>query len=74
MSTSTASLPGAGHAIIAAAFAEVSRFCRAVFTAPKARPNAAKLSPGTRLWSLYLKTAGLDSVNPALFAERIVQD
>jgi hypothetical protein len=66
MSTSTASLPGYGHAF----FDEVSRFCSAMFAAPKAKPA----STGTRLWNLYLKSAGLDSVNPALLADRIVQD
>jgi hypothetical protein len=66
MSTSTASLPGYGHAF----FDGVSRFCSAMLTAPKAKPATT----GARLWNLYLKSAGMDSVNPALLAERIVQD
>lgn len=70
MSTSTASLAVVGSSL----FAEVSHFCSAIFTAPKARPEAAKLSAGARLWNLYLKTAGMNSVTPALFADRIVQD
>lgn len=66
MSTSTASFPGYGHAF----FDGVIRFYGAMFTAPKAKPASA----GTRLWNLYLKSAGMDSVNPALLADRIVQD
>lgn len=66
MSTSTASLPGFGHAF----FDEVSRFCSAIFTAPTAKPATT----GARMWNLYLKAGGMDSVNPALFADRIVQD
>lgn len=66
MSTSTASLPGFGHAL----FDEVSRFCSAIFTAPMAKPQAA----GARLWHLYLKSAGMNAVNPALLADHIVQD
>lgn len=67
MSTATASLPRRGHAL----FAEVAHFCSAMCAAPKAD---ATLSSGARLWNLYLKTAGMDSVNPALLADRIVQD
>lgn len=66
MSTATASLPGYGHAF----FDGVSRFCSAMFTAPKAKPA----SVGTRLWNLYLKSSAMDSVKPALLADRIVQD
>lgn len=66
MSTSTASLPGFGHAF----FDEISRFCSAIFIAPKAKPASA----GTRLLSLYLKSAGINSIDPALLADRIVQD
>jgi hypothetical protein len=66
MSITTASLPGYGHAF----FDGVSRFCSAMFTAPKAKPART----GKRLWDLYLKSAGMDSVNPALLADRIVQD
>lgn len=66
MSTSTASLPGFGHAF----FDEVMRFCSAMFTTPKSTPAGT----GARLRHLYLKSAGMDSVNPALLAIRIVQD
>lgn len=66
MSTSTASFPGFGYAF----FDEVMRFCSAIVTAPKANPATA----GARLWNLYLKSAGMNSVTPALLADRIVQD
>lgn len=70
MSTSTAFFPAAGHAL----FTQMSQLWAALFSAPAAKTGAAKPSPGTRLWNLYLKSAGMNWVDPALFADRIVQD
>jgi hypothetical protein len=63
MSTSTAIVP-AGHSL----FAEASRFLAAMFAAPDVKP------PGNGGLALLRMSAGLNSVDPALFVERIVQD
>jgi hypothetical protein len=70
MSTSAASVPAVGGSLLA----EVARFCSALFAAPKAKSDTAALPARTRLWNLYLKSAGMNSIDPALLAERIVQD
>jgi hypothetical protein len=75
MSTFTATLPVLGHSL----FAEASRFFAAMRAAPKAsatKAHAAVATPptGSGVWKLYRMSAGMDSVNPALFIDRIVQD
>lgn len=63
MSTSTATSPS-GHSV----FAEASRFLAAMFAAPDVKP------PGNGCLALLRMSAGLNSIDPALFVERIVQD
>jgi hypothetical protein len=79
MTTSTATLPVHGHSLFAAA----SKFLAALFAAPKApaqvKPATAKAvvaapAAGVNIWKLYRMSAGMDSVNPELFIDRIVQD
>ncbi len=72
MSTFTATLPVLGHSL----FAEVTRFFAAMFAAPPTNANAAVATPssGSGIWKLYRMIGGMDSVDPALFIDRIVQD
>lgn len=83
MSTATTNLPVLGHSL----FAEVSKLIGSAFKAkaPASKPAAAVAAPtaaqaaapastGVNIWKLYRMSAGMDSVNPALFADRIVQD
>lgn len=78
MSKSTATFPVLGHSLIA----DVSRLLAALFAAlkPKAEAKAeakavaAPPSPDSPLWNLYRMSASMDSVDPALFVNRIVQD
>jgi hypothetical protein len=66
MTTLTAPLPG--HSLVA----EISRFVNALF----ASDASAKAGTNAKddLWKLYRMSAGMDSVNPDLLAERIVLD
>jgi hypothetical protein len=66
MSTLAATLPR--HSL----FDELSRFVSALFASEA--PAAAKSSAKDDLWKLYRMSAGMDSVNPELLAERIVLD
>jgi hypothetical protein len=78
MSTITATRPVHGHSLFAAA----SKFFTTMFSAPKAPATvklvkpaaaAAAVDTGPNLWKLYRMSAGMDSVNPDLFIDRIVQ-
>jgi hypothetical protein len=76
MSTFTATLPVLGHSLSTG----VTKFFAALFTAPKAtaatkaKAAAATPPPGAGVWKLYRMIGGMDSVHPALFIDRIVQD
>ncbi|MDB5936076.1 MAG: hypothetical protein JWQ01_3420 [Massilia sp.] len=68
MTTSTASLPAHGPSLIAAAVKLITAF----FPAPTAKPAAG--ASGSTMLNLLRMSAGMNSVNPELFADRIVQD